>query len=590
MTSRLPRLLALLVLLPVRLAEAAPPLPPADWLLEQVKLLSAPEMEGRASGTAGAERAARHIADVFKQAGLAPGGDKGSFFQSFEVVTRLRPGPTTSLTLLSPTRRAFSPPREFTPLAGSTEGSAEGEVVFVGYGITAPELHYDDYAGLDARGKIVLAMTHAPGENDPANPFRTPEASRHREPRQKIINAREHGARAIILVTSPTDDRGELPPLGRAGRSMGIQAVHVTRAVADTLLEPSGRRLADLQQVIDRSLGSQSFHLPGVMAKLEVSLIRERGTAQNVVGILRGTDPKQRDEAIVIGAHYDHLGRGSDATGQIYPGADDNASGSAGLMALARALVTAGGLPRTAIFAAFAGEEMGLLGSSHYVKQPPVPLEQTVFMLNMDMIGRLRGGRLHVSGVESGAELRLLVKESATGLPLDLRLRGDPFGPSDHSPFYSRELPVLLLTTGVHADYHKPTDSWEKIDPQGMEVVLTFASRLIAALGAQTPPPVYVKLSPPSGRGSGTFFGVTFDGAEEDRPGVKLGGIAAGSPADRAGVKPGDLIVKFAGVPVTAPDDLIVAVRARRPGETVEVVLFRDGTEHRLAATLGDRR
>ncbi|MEK7878386.1 MAG: M28 family peptidase, partial [candidate division NC10 bacterium] len=376
---------------------------------------------------------------------------------------------------------------------------------------------------------------------------------------------------------------------GRAGRALGIPAVHVTRAVADALLAPSGKRLADLQQAIDRGLGPQSF-LPGGTARLEVGLIRERGTAQNVVGILRGTDPKLSDEAIVIGAHYDHLGRGNDAHGRIYPGADDNASGTAGLMALARALVTAGGLPRTAIFAAFAGEEMGLLGSSHYVKQPPVPLERTVFMLNMDMIGRLRGGRLYVSGVESGAELRALVKESATGLPLDLRLRGDPFGPSDHSPFYSRELPVLLLTTGVHADYHKPTDSWEKIDPQGMEVVLTFASRLIAALGSRTPPPVYVKLSPPSGRGSGTFFGVTFDGAEEDRPGVKLGGIAAGSPADRAGVKPGDLIVKFAGVPVTAPDDLIVAVRARRPGETVEVVLFRDGTEHRLAATLGDRR
>ncbi len=589
MISRLPRLLALLVLLTVRLAEAAPPLPPADWLLEQVKLLSAPEMEGRASGTAGAERAARHIADVFKQAGLAPGGDKGSFFQSFEVLTRLRPGPANSLTLLSPALRTFSLAREFTPLAASSDGSAEGEVVFVGYGITAPELHYDDYAGLDARGKIVLAVTHALGENDPANPFRTPDASRHREPRQKIINAREHGARAIILATRPTDDRGELPPLGRAGRPLGIPAGHVTHAVADALLAPSGKRLADLLQAIDRGLGPQSF-LPGGTARLEVGLIRERGTAQNVLGILRGTDPKLSDEAIVIGAHYDHLGRGSDAHGRIYPGADDNASGTAGLMALARALVTAGGLPRTVIFAAFAGEEMGLLGSSHYVKQPPVPLERTVFMLNMDMIGRLRSGRLHVAGVESGAELRALVKESATGLPLDLRLRGDPFGPSDHSPFYSRELPVLLLTTGVHADYHKPTDSWEKIDPQGMEVVLTFASRLIAALGPQTPPPAFVKLPPPSGRGSGTFFGVTFDGAEEDRPGVKLGGIAAGSPADRAGVKPGDLIVKFAGVPVTTPDDLIVAVRARRPGETVEVVLFRDGAEQRLATTLGERR
>lgn len=595
---RVPRLAALLFLPAVVLAGAAPPIPSATWLLDQVKILSAPEMEGRAAGTPGADRAARHIAQVFREAGLRSCCGDG-YFQSFEVVTGTRLGASNSLTLPAPAPRAFALGRDFTPLAVSSDGSAEGDVVFVGYGITAANLHYDDYAGVDVRGKIILAMSGDPGAADPGSPFRRPEAYHYSERSHKIINAREHAARAVILVTRPGSERERLPALRGVTQPWGIQAVFVTRKVADALLAPSGKQLAALQESIDRTLTPQSFHLPGVRVKLEVALVRERGTTANVVGILPGTDPRLKDESIVIGAHYDHLGRGGegslapDEIGKIHFGADDNASGTTGVMALARAFAARGGLPRTLVFVGFGGEELGILGSSHYTQHPAVPLDKTVLMLNMDMIGRLKDETLYVFGVESGTGLRELVTEAAKGLTLKLQVRGDPFSPSDHTPFYLRERPVLFLFTGAHPDYHKPGDTWEKINAQGMETVVTFAARILERVGSATPPPAYVKLAPPPSRGGagyGPFLGVVPDFSEAERPGVRLGGVRPGSPADKAGVKSGDIIIRFAGVDVKTLDDLTFALRSRRAGDKVEVILLREGTEISTEATLGERR
>ncbi|MBI2544790.1 MAG: M28 family peptidase [Candidatus Rokubacteria bacterium] len=595
---RLPRLAALLLVPAVALAGAAPPIPSATWLLDQVKILSAPEMEGRASGTPGADRAAGHIAQVFRKAGLRPCCGNG-YLQTFEVVTGTRLGTPNSFALVTPAPRPFALGRDFTPVAVSSDGTAEGDVIFVGYGITAGNLHYDDYAGVDARGKIVLAMSGDPGAADPASPFRRPEAYHYAERSHKIINAREHGARAMILVSRPGSERERLPTLRGITQPWGIQVVFVTRKAAGALLAPSGKQLAALQETIDRSLTPQSFPLPGVRVKLEVALVRERGTAANVAGILPGTDPRLKDESIVIGAHYDHLGRGGegslapDEIGKIHFGADDNASGTTGVMALARTFAARGGLPRTLVFVAFGGEELGILGSSHYTQHPLLPLEKTVLMLNMDMIGRLRDEKLYVFGVESGMGLREIVADAAKGLTLKLQLRGDPFSPSDHTPFYLRERPVLFLFTGAHADYHKPADTWEKINAQGMETVVTFTARILERVGSATPPPAYVKLAPPPSRGGGgygPFFGVVPDFSEGERPGVRLGGVRPGSPADKAGVKAGDIIIRFAGVDVKTLDDLTFALRSRRAGDKVEVILLRDGKDISTEATLGERR
>ncbi len=601
------RLLAVLLTLAVSLAHAAtapprgrPQIPAAAWLLDHVRILSAPEMEGRGSGTPGADRAARHISRIFQEAGLRPGGDAGGFLQPFQVPTGIRLGSPNALALLAPVTRPLALGQEFTPLAVSANGSEVGDLVFVGYGTTAPDLHYDDYAGLDVRGKIVLAMGREPGAQDPASPFRRPEAYHYSQRSHKIINAREHGARGILLVTHPAAESDAFPALRGLSQPWGILAASITLALADSLLAPSGKRLADLADAIDRTLTPHSFPLAGARVRLEVNLIRERGTAANVVGILPGTDPRLKDEAIVIGAHYDHLGRGGegslapDQVGVVHPGADDNASGTAAVMALAKAFAAAGGSPRTLVFVAFAGEEMGLLGSTHYVKQPAFPLGKTVLMVNLDMVGRLRDSKLYVAGVDSGTGLRRLVADTADGLRLSLQLRGDPFSPSDHTAFYTAERPVLFLFTGAHGDYHRPTDTWEKLNPQGLETVTAFAARIIAAAATETVPPAYVKLQAPStrtgGGGYGPFFGVVPDFGEAEQPGVRISGVRPGSPADQAGVRAGDVIVKFAGVMVKTLDDLTFALRGRRPGDRVDVVILRDGQERQVQAILEERR
>ena len=592
---------AVCIALVVGLASAAAlQIPSAEWLLDQVKILSAPDMDGRSSGTPGADRAARHIAKIFRGAGLRPGGDAGGFLQAFQVPTGIRFGTTNALTILAPVTRSLALGQEFTPLAVSAGGSEAAELAFVGYGITAPDLNYDDYAGLDARGKIVLAMTREPRPQDPASPFRRPEAYHYSQRNHKIINAREHGARGILFVAHPTAETDALPALRGVSQPWGILAAFVTRGVGDSLLVPSGKRLAELADAIDRTITPQSYAVAGAKVRLEVGLIRERGNTANVVGILPGTDPRLKDEAIVVGAHYDHLGHGGegslapDHVGTIHPGADDNASGTTAVMALARVFAAAGGLPRTAVFVTFAGEEMGLLGSSHYVRRPAFPLEKTVLMVNLDMVGRMRSGKLYLAGVDSGTGLRALVAEAARGLGLALDLRGDPYSPSDHTAFYTAGRPVLFLFTGAHSDYHRPTDTWEKINAPGLETVTAFTARVITAAASTPDPPAYVRLQPAPertrDRGYGPFFGVIPDFGEAERPGVRISGVRSGSPAEKAGVRAGDLIVKFAGVVVKTLDDMTFALRGRRPGDRVEVVVVRDGQEQQVQAVLEERQ
>jgi membrane-associated protease RseP (regulator of RpoE activity) len=319
--------------------------------------------------------------------------------------------------------------------------------------------------------------------------------------------------------------------------------------------------------------------------------------------VLAGTDPALRDEAVVVGAHYDHLGRGSpfslapDHADEIHPGADDNGSGTAMVMGLADTFARAGGARRTLVFVAFSGEEIGLLGSTHYVGQPAVPIERTVAMVNFDMVGRMRDGQLIVMGVDSGQGLRALVEQAAAGLDVKLTLRGDGIGPSDHTAFYNRDRPVLFFFTGTHGDYHRPGDTADKIDADGMQKVAAVAARTIRALADGAGRPAFVKVAPPvasgsttSGGGYGPYFGSVPDFGESPTPGVRLSGVRAGSPADRAGLQAGDVIVAFAGVAVRTLDDLTFALRGRRPGDTVEVRYLRDGREHTVQSILEQRR
>ena len=586
-------LVAVLVVAP---ALAAPPTPAAEWLVEQVKTLAASEMEGRASGTPGARRAALHIAAEMQRAGLRAGGDDGTWEQAFMVPTGIRLGEGNALRLVAPSARALALGREFVPLTVSADGVLEGDVVFAGYGITAPDVGWDDYAGLDVRGRVVLVLEGEPRRADPSGPFRRPDAYHYVERSHKVINAREHGAAAVLLVAAP-GGADALPALTGIGQPWSIFALAVSRAVADALLAPAGLTRAAAAAAVDAGPAPKSFAVPGARVALQVALVRERGRAANVVGILPGRDATLRDETVVIGAHYDHLGRGGegslapDALGRVHHGADDNASGVAAVLGLARAFAAAGGVPRTLVFVAFAGEEMGLLGSTHYVRHPARPLDRTVLMVNLDMVGRLRERTLYIGGVDGGRGLRELVSAQAGGLTL--ALRGDPFGPSDHTAFYSAGRPVLFLFTGAHADYHRPSDIWDKINGAGLAEVTAFAARVIDAVGTAPAPPTYVRIAaPPSSvrAGYGPFFGVVPEFGEREGGGVRVGDVRAGSPAETAGVRAGDVIVTFAGMRVTSLQDFSFALRGRRVGDRVDVIVVRDGAEHRLQAVLAERR
>ena len=541
-------LLVALVAAPVL---AAPPVaPPApSELSAHVHALAAPPMEGRGSGTAGGERAARYIEDALIGLGLRPGGDGATFRQSFVVDSVSRVGANAVLERTGPGAKAFAAGAQWQPHGGAPSREVSGEVVRVGHGIVAPG--HDDYAGVDARGRIALAMDGAP----PGTP--SGRVSRL----EKLIAARQRGAIALLIATDapPTPDATATP--------FDLPSASIARDVA-------------------AALG------PGATVRLRVDLARDDRRTDNVIAVLPGTDPGLSDEVLVLGAHYDHLGRDGD---RVYAGADDNASGTAIVLGLARALAAAGGAPRTLIFALFSGEELGLLGSRHYTAHPTVPMRRTAAMLNFDMVGRLGGGRLRLGGVASGAGLRAVVddgRQGAAGPRLDVEVENNPHGPSDHASFYAAGVPVLFFHTGPHADYHEPSDTAEKIDADGMARISALALHLVERLAA-SPRPAYVQLAPPAPRGrpaapaaaGRAFLGVTADGRGGD--GVRLAGVLPGTAAERAGLRGGDILVRVSDAAVDSFADLRRAIGERRPGDLVRLVYLRDGRDHVADATLG---
>jgi peptidase M28-like protein/PDZ domain-containing protein len=554
------------------LAAGAVTAPSAGDLHASVERLTAPDMAGRRAGTPGGDRAAEQIATWLAGAGLRPGGDAGSFLQSFVIDSTPRAGGASVLEVAAARPRALELGVEWMPHGGSRAAEVAGRVAFVGYGVSAPERGWDDYAGLDVRDTVAVALEGGPERLAGTGTGRL----------EKLIDARHHGARALLIVGD------SLPALASTSARVDLVSGAITRVGADVLLAGSGRTLKDLAAaLVDRSAPA-SFVSPA-QAHVRVELESEDHRTANVVGVLPGTDPALAGEAIVLGAHYDHLG---EARGSVYPGADDNASGTAVVVGLARAFATAGGVPRTLVFALFGGEELGLLGSRHYVDRPAVPIERTTAMLNFDMVGRLGDGKLHIGGVDSAGGLRDLVRDAARAESLPAELGASPFTPSDHTQFYRAGAPVLFFHTGGHADYHRPTDTVDKIDASGIARVAAVASRIVQGLAAGTRP-VYAKLAPPTherrGPPSGSvFFGIAADG-RVDADGLRLAAVVPGSAAARAGLRDGDVIVRFAEVTVNSFDDLRAALGRRSPGDTVNVVYLRDGSDHATAATLDAR-
>ncbi len=347
---------------------------------------------------------------------------------------------------------------------------------------------------------------------------------------------------------------------------------------------------------IDRDLKPHSAVLAGWKADGVTTISRVPVEVKNVIGVLEGEGPLA-EETIVVGAHYDHLGRGGPGSGsllesshEIHNGADDNASGSAALIELARHFAhQPKKLPRRLVFIAFTGEEEGLFGSAHYVKDPLFPLEKTVAMINLDMVGRLREAKLTVFGIATSNHWKDLVDRATQAHHLHLIPKPEGFGPSDHSSFYAKKIPVLFFFTGSHSDYHRPTDDWQKINIPGEEQVIDVVEDVVVAI-AQTPQrPAYVEVKEQgaiSRGGSRPYFGSIPDFSSEEE-GYSISGVAPGSPADQAGVKGGDRLIKLGDRKITGLDDFDLALRKFAPGDEVPAVVLRGGKTVRLKVVLG---
>lgn len=572
----------------------------AAELREHLKFLASDALEGRKSGSKGAERAEQYIADEFKSYGLKPVGDNGTYLQKFEFVAGVRLGPKNSFSfMVNGSSKKVDVNKEYRPFGFSSSGSFSGDVVFVGYGIAATDKNYDDYKGIDVKDKAVLLLRNVP-EGDSLKGKLDLFASL----RYKASKAKELGAKALLVVTGPTDsDTDDLVKLSydQSTGNAGILAVHIKRDVANELLKSSGTTIKDIQAAINMAQSPKSMPLKGVSVSLETEINEIRQTTANVVGFLEGSDPVLKNEIIAIGAHHDHLGWGGDGSGSLKPdtvavhhGADDNGSGTAGLLELAQAFAARKSeLKRSMLFLSFSGEELGLLGSAYYVKFPTLPLEKTVAMLNMDMIGRLNNKALIVYGIGTSPGFEELAKKHNRDSMFVLKLNKDGYGPSDHSSFYAKQIPVFHFFTDLHSDYHRPSDEYEKINYDGTEQVTKYVEAIALDLDQAAGKPQYIAVEAPrpaggGGRSTRVYMGTIPDFGEQVE-GMKLSGVREGSPAAKGGLQGGDIIIKFGKVDIKNLYDFTYALGEYKPGDEVAVVVKRGKETLNMKVTLEKR-
>ena len=504
--------------------------PSPSRLQQHISYLASDALDGRRTGTAGANDAARYVAGEFSRAGLMPGVGKperkpraiiASYLQTFPYVGRVELGKNNVLSLNNGENLRAG--EDWMPLGISANQTLNlTGVVNAGYGITANELNHNDYKGTYSKTQVALIRTGTPDGDNPHSRFTTAGQLRF-----KVAAAESVGVGALLIASDEDDLKNE--PLAslrydNAGLA-GIPVAVISKQVAE--------KLANAKEVT-----------------LTTDVVRAEVPSYNVVGVLEGSDPVLKNETIILGAHYDHLGRGGEGSlapraGEIHHGADDNASGTAGLIELARIFgAQRPKLKRTLIFIAFGGEEEGLLGSNYYVNHPFTPLTNTVGMINMDMIGRMKDRKLIIGGVGTAKEWRDLIAPEKS---FELTLNEDGFGPSDHSSFYGKQVPVLFFWTGTHNDYHKPSDTWDKINYNDEAKILSFVARIVRDIdGADKRLTYTVAKSDQTPRASGfrVYLG-TIPNYADTTDGLLLDGVRDESPAAKAGLKAGDRIVKI---------------------------------------------
>jgi aminopeptidase YwaD len=532
---------------------------------QHVTYLASNELSGRGSGTLGNTKAAQYIAGQFQKVGLKPMGTKG-YFQPFSFPAGVAKGSKNILSVQGFGRYGAGYTFEPSPLSAS--GEVKGEMVYGGYGVVSKEANQDDYAGLDIKGKIVLVQSGLP-KTESDNPHSL--VGDFVSIRKKAIAAREKGAVALLVMIEP----GKQPAFesGEDSNDAGLPILLMRHTIAEAWLER-----------VKKDANSAPF-ATGLQVTVKADVSKVTKQTANIVGLLEGSDPTLKNEVVVVGAHMDHLGLGgahslSDSKKPtVHTGADDNASGTAGVLELAAYFAKKENRPkRSVLFMCFSGEELGLLGSAHYVKSPTVPLDKTVAMVNMDMIGRLDGDKLVVTGTGTSTDWNPLIDQvNASPQPFKIARSESGFGASDQQSFYTANIPVLFFFTGLHSDYHRPSDTAEKINCEGEARVLNLVAQTTQRIANNPTRPNFTKMTvaasdqPARFRVSlGSIPDYAYDGV-----GVQLSGVREGSPAAKAGLQKDDIIIKFGGKTILNVQEYTLALADFKPGDEVEIEVKR---------------
>ncbi len=543
--------------------------------MTHVRYLADDALEGREVGSPGARCAAEYIAAHFRNLGLEPAGVHGSYFQNFPVRTGAELGPENGLTISGEPHVSG---KDWIPLGFSSTGSVQASLVYAGHGLSRPGSLEDRVVHLDVTGKIMVVEW--------GDPQAAHGGGLRADPHFKATVAAGRRA-AGILVLLPEDM--DLPTPDRETRGgLSIPAAVVGADLADAV-----RQAARAGEAID----------------LQTDVRPVTADARNVVGLLPGSDPALQAEIVILGAHFDHLGLGGQGSLSpdariVHNGADDNASGTAGLLHVAESMVGAAPPARSVLFIAFTGEEKGLWGSAHFVANPTVDLSRAVAMLNLDMVGRMVDDGVAVFGTGTAEQWETLAEESNASLdrPLVLGFSPDGYGPSDHASFTGEGIPVLHFFTNTHSDYHRPGDDWDKINGEGIERVSQLTAEIASRLASvdrttaailtpvkQERPALAAASQESSRSGSRPYFGTIPDMTPRDF-GLRITGVREGSPAEKAGLQSGDVIVEFDGNEIADIYAYTYALQEKKPGDKAVVIVERQGERITLTAVLGEPR
>jgi hypothetical protein len=594
MTRQLLRTTLALTLLAPALAGAQSAAPAASKTRADVTVLASDRLAGRQAGSEGAKLAADHLVAELKKMGAQPLPGQKDFRLPFSFTAGVKDGGTT-LTVGS---TAFRTTAEVQALSFSDNAEASGDVVFAGYGLVVPDSQnfgYDSYATLDVKDKVVVVFRYFPEDADQKT---RQILSRYADLRYKAMQARQRGAKALLVVTGPrSPNAGQTIPMSfdTALAGSGIVAASVSDAAAKTLFAGvKDKTLEEIQKSFDSgNPHTAGFALPGVTATVKTAVIREKQEGFNVVGYLPATArialPKPW---VALGAHYDHLGRGShgnslatkDDAGKIHYGADDNASGTAAVLAAGRELAKKRMRSRHVMLGFWSAEEIGLIGSNAFVTTPPVPNDQLAAYFNFDMVGRMQDNKLTVQAVGSSPGWRPLIERANVAAGFDLVLQDDPYQPTDVASFNQVSVPSLAFFTGTHIDYHKPSDTADKINYEDLDRVVDFAAALASRVGDQPEALAFAKVQQLQDSGGGRagvrIFTGTIPDYATDVKGLLLGGVIGGGPAEQAGLQKGDVIVQIGEQTIANIYDYTYALEALKVNVAVKLVYMR-GTERK---------